>query len=159
MQTLSSGRVAAAGGILFTVLTIVGHDILGGGSESPAIYAPRSEIAAYVADHPFTTQVWAGWYLEMLGFVALVWFVGSIWSVLRRAEGEPGMLSTIAFGGGLLAIGLKMVSAVPSVAAHLREGEGFDPQIVAALIDAGNAAFLLSLRCGRPSSRVSRSWW
>jgi hypothetical protein len=83
--------------------------------------------------------------VELLGFLAFVFFLGSLWSLLKRAEGEPATLSGIAFGGGLLAIGLKFVSAVPVIAAYSRGQEALDPQVLAVVVDMGNVAFVLTV--------------
>jgi hypothetical protein len=145
METARWERLAGAGGILLTLLAIFGHDILAGEADTLPMRAPPAEIAAKLASRPLTAQVWAGWYVELLGFLAFVFFLASLWSLLKRAEGEPATLSGIAFGGGLLAVGLKFVSAVPVIAAYSRGQEAFDPQVLAVLVDMGNAAFVLTL--------------
>ena len=38
---------------------------------------------------------------ELVGRVCLLLFLGSLWSVLRAAEGPAGWLAPSAFGGGL----------------------------------------------------------
>ena len=40
---------------------------------------------------------------------AYLWFFGSLRSVLMRAEGGTGTLSTIAFGAGIVSAGLQMI--------------------------------------------------
>ncbi len=61
--------------------------------------------------------------VEMAGLLFFIPFLGYLFSVLRRAEGEGGWLSITAFGGGLLALNIKMGSAAPSfVARDLEEG-------------------------------------
>jgi hypothetical protein len=145
MKVTRSERLAGTGGLLFTVLAIFGHDVLAGESDTLAMHSSPASIATYLANRPITPQIWAGWYVELLGFLALVFFLGSMWSILRRAQGEPGTLSTIAFGAGLLALGMKFVSAVPVIAAYSRGREAFAPQVLAVHIDMGNVAFVLTL--------------
>ena len=91
--------IAAAGGIFYVVLTVLGNDVLGSGAEGPGMIATRSQIGAYVSTHPPTALTWVALYIELLGILAFVFFLGSLWSVLRRAEGEHGPFSAIAFSG------------------------------------------------------------
>jgi hypothetical protein len=49
--------------------------------------------------------------LSVLALVPLVWFLGSLRSALRKAEGETGRLSAIAFGGGLILVALAAVDS------------------------------------------------
>src|SRR5829696_8786274 len=100
-------RIAAAGGIFYVVLTELGNDVLGSGGEGSEMTATRSQIGAYVSTHPPTALSWAALYIELLGILAFVFFLGSLWSVLRRAEGEHGPFSAIAFGAGLVSVGVK----------------------------------------------------
>lgn len=61
--------------------------------------------------------------VHMAAFLFFIPFLGYLFSVLRRVEGEGGWLSATAFGGGLLSLNIKMGSAAPSfVARDLEEG-------------------------------------
>ena len=93
-------RIAAAGGILYVMLSLLGNDVLGSGGEVPGMTATGAQIGAYVRNHPPTTLSWAALYIELLGILAFDFFLGCLWSVLRRAEGERGPFSAIAFGAG-----------------------------------------------------------
>jgi hypothetical protein len=58
---------------------------------------------------------------SVVGEAALVLFVPFLvylWSVLRRAEGASGWLSTTALGAGVVGITLKLASGAPEVAMH-----------------------------------------
>src|SRR5262245_18199298 len=101
-------RLGAACGIVYTVLLIVGNDLLGPGDSAPATFAARPEIAAWVANFPQTGLNRVGGYLELLALLLFVFFLGSLWSVLRRAEGDSGWLAMVAFAGGLLSIAIKI---------------------------------------------------
>jgi hypothetical protein len=137
-------RLGAACGIVYTMLLIVGNEVLGPGDSAPAIFAARPEIAAWVANTPQTGLHRIGGYLELLALLLFVFFLGSLWSVLRRAESDSGWLATVAFAGGLLSIAIKIASLPAALAAFGRAGEGFDPQLIAALIDMNNIAFVLT---------------
>ena len=69
-----------------------------------------------------------GDYLSTLSLIAFVWFLGSLWSALSRAEGEPAWLSFVAAASGLM-----IVAAVSGGGgwplAVFRSDEGLDPQI------------------------------
>jgi hypothetical protein len=64
--------------------------------------------------------------LALAGF-ALLWFLGGLRSVLRRAEGDPGSLSTTAVMGGLVLVGLLFVFNAVQVAVPwaLEESDNF----------------------------------
>lgn len=79
--------------------------------------------------------------VELAGLLLFIPFLGYLFSVLRRAEGEGGWLSATAFGAGLLALTIKLGSAAPSYAAR---GLGEGPLHTA--LDAMNGvAFVLSM--------------
>ena len=137
-------RIAAAGGIFYVVLTTLGNDVLGHGGETPSLTASAAQIGAYVSTHPPTALTWAALYIELLGILAFVFFLGSLWSVLRRAEGERGPFSAIAFGAGLVSVGVKIASLPAVIAAFYRGQEGMDPQLAAALIDMNEVSFVLT---------------
>jgi hypothetical protein len=81
--------------------------------------------------------------LELLGFLALLCFVGYLAAVLRRAEGEDGWLWLTALGGGLLTIAIKLSSAAPILAAVWRVDE-LDPVTARTLTDINGFAFFIS---------------
>ena len=110
-------RLGAACGIVYVVL------LLGG----PII--PNIQIAFLV---------------EILAFLFFLFFLGNLWSALRRAEGGSGWLSATAFGGGLMSVTIKVASAAPVLAAHYRAGDGLDPQLARTLQDINDASFYLS---------------
>lgn len=112
-------RMGAACGILYIVL------IYGGSS----IGEPTSSVA---------------FSLEILGFLFFMFFLGSLWSAMRRAEGGSGWLSTTAFGAGLMSVTIKVASAAPVLAARYRAGDGLDPQLARTLQDINDASFALT---------------
>ena len=110
--------LGGACGILYVVLLIAG-DRLGG---------PGSAL---------------GFSLEMFAFTFFLFFLGTLWGALRRAEGGPGLLSATAFGAGLMSITIKLASAAPVLAAHASVGE-LDPRLTGVLQDINNASFALT---------------
>lgn len=111
-------RIGAASGILYMVLLIGGSSVGG----------PASRVA---------------FSLEILGFLFFLFFLGSLCSAMRRAEGGSGWLSTTAFGAGLMSVTIKVASAAPVLAARYRSG-GLDPQLARSLQDINDASFALT---------------
>jgi len=81
--------------------------------------------------------------LEVLAFTSFLFFLGSLWGVMRRAEGGAGSLSATAFGAGVMAITIKLASAAPVLAARANAGD-LDPRLTAVLQDINNASFALT---------------
>jgi len=108
-------QLGAAGGIFYVVLTLLGNDVIGGAR--PGI----------------------GLLVELFGFVFFAFFLGSLWACLRSAEGEGGWLSSAAFGGGLVALAVKIASVAPVLAAGA--SEGMDPGNANAIIAMNGDSF------------------
>jgi hypothetical protein len=143
MSETLTARLGAASGIAYVVLALVGNGIGGGGS--PDLTASRAEIAAWVAKQRVGSAVdIAGGFMELLGLLALIVFVATLYSIFRRVEGGTGLLSTIVLGAGLVSATVKLASAGPAFAVYWRAHEGFDPQLAAAQIDSNNFSFLLT---------------
>ena len=82
---------------------------------------------------------------HILGYLFFLFFLGSLWSALRPAEGGDGWLSAAAFGGGLVSLGIRLSSATVSLAAVHNSCAGMDPQLFEILTnDVGGAALFLS---------------
>ena len=82
--------------------------------------------------------------LGIFGLLGLLFFFGSLWSALRRAEGDNGWLSAAAFGGGLASLIILLGSSAGTIAAHNNACAGIDPQLWQTLHDIGSASFFLS---------------
>lgn len=92
-------RAGAACGVLYAVLILTGNSIYEAGSEA------------------------VGLLMELVGMILFVPFLGYLWSVLHRAEGEGGWLSATAFGAGMMGITIKFASIAPVLAVNnLQEG-------------------------------------
>lgn len=150
-QQLGIGRfdrsvqiVAALCGILSPLLVLFAFFVLIIASGFlPDVTAPLPDIAAHLAQYPATDRVWAGVHLEFLGFLLLVVFIAYLWGVLRRAEGEEGWLSALAFAGGLMSVILKVGSFAPMYPILTHAGQPFDPELARALAEINIAAFVL----------------
>jgi hypothetical protein len=100
-------RWSALGGILFVVLILISAFMPGSPpktSDSPA------KIAKFVADNRDAIR-WAA-FVGALGTIALFWFLGAVWRILRRAEGGTPRLAVVAVAGAVFAASMAAVAAI-----------------------------------------------
>jgi hypothetical protein len=107
-------RLGAATGIVFVVLTVLALFIGGQPGAAP-------DMVQYFVDNRGRLLVQT--FLAGLASIFFLWFLGSVWSYLRAAEGGTGRLSAVAFAGGILTMGLLMFSLVVSYALADRMAE------------------------------------
>ena len=91
-------RLAPLTGAAFFVLIVVALIIEG---NPPDADEPTQEVVSWWTEND--SKSLAAALLGGLASALLVWFGGSVWATLRRAEGEPGRIAAIAFGGFLIA--------------------------------------------------------
>jgi len=111
-------RLGAVCGILYVVLILVGNSVYESGNET------------------------VGLPMELIGMLLFIPFLGYLYSLMRRAEGEDGWLSATAFGAGLVEFTIKLVSVIPAFAART---EGLSPQVHQALESMGNFAYIITM--------------
>lgn len=124
-------RLAPLTGLVFVALLVAGtlvidnYDFLPPGDELKSFYETNSVSAR------------TGYYLILLSTVFLLWFVGSLRSILRPAEGGTGRLSAVAFGGGVAAGAGMVVGNAAGLAAAVRGGAdgGISVEAATALYD------------------------
>jgi hypothetical protein len=80
--------------------------------------------------------------LELIGMLFFIPFLGYLYGILHRAEGEGGWLSATAFGAGLVEFTVKLVSVLPAFAARQ---ERLSPQLERALENMGNFAYIVTM--------------
>ena len=80
--------------------------------------------------------------LELIAILLFLPFLGYLYSVLRRAEGEGAWLSPTAFGAGLVDLTIKLASIAPGFASR---AEGLDPQLHQALEKMNSVAFIVTM--------------
>jgi hypothetical protein len=126
MNATQLARWAPIGGIVFVVLLIVGLVLL---TDIPDPDAPEQELTDYLADSDVHVRNIIGLYLWAFAGASFLWFLAHLRAVLREAEGEPGTLSTLAFGAGILFVAALFVSAVTigSVAGAIELGSATPP--------------------------------
>jgi hypothetical protein len=95
-------RVGAASGLVAVILFVVAFIIHLGQDPSGNIpdIANADDWGAYLNDHESSLKVQV--LLNSIGIVLFLWFLGSLWSALRTAEGGPARVSAIASAGGIV---------------------------------------------------------
>jgi hypothetical protein len=142
MSTRTIGRIGAAAGAGYVVLTFAGEAMSGSG-DSPALGSPAGDYARWLADNTPTSTGYVGAFVALLGLLAFVVFAAALSDVLRRSERERTWLPTAALGAGLVSAAIKLGSAPPMLAAFsLRHS--IDPQLAKALVEMNDYAFLLT---------------
>jgi hypothetical protein len=137
-------RWAPLSGIAFVVLMLTGAFFV---LDVPKGDASAQEIASYLSDSGNHTRNITGAYLWVLGGLAFLVFAAGLRSVLRRAEGDPGTLSNVVFGAGVVFTAVWSVSAatVASVAyaVEFSDAPVNNPDLVRVLPSLGALLLLL----------------
>jgi hypothetical protein len=106
-------RYGGLAGLAFVILVLIAAFI--GGQPPEPTDTPRT-IHDFYGDHERALK--AGAYLSGLGGVAFLWFLGSLWSTLRRQR-----LAIVAAGGGVVTIAFALVSSAITSTTALRIGD------------------------------------
>lgn len=131
-------QIAAASGFLLLGLSLIGFVIA---PPPPGAIDPVDKVASYFADN--RGQILLQSYVWMLSAGAFLWFIGSLRSYLRSAEGGNGRLSAVAFGGGVAGITVSVATTMFWIALALGSDEAVAPAVVQVSFDLGNVAFLI----------------
>jgi hypothetical protein len=103
MEDAKWERFAALGGFVFVVLNVIGGFLPG---SPPAIDDSSQKITAYFKDH--TGAIKVSQMLAGIGTIGLLWWFGSLWRMMCRAENERPRLAIVAAislgAGGALAM-------------------------------------------------------
>jgi hypothetical protein len=137
-------RYAMLGGLAGASFMIVAAFIQG---LRPSAGDPSSEFVAFYADG--SSRIPLSAFLAGLGILALVWWFGSLWRAMRRAEDGPPRLAVTAFGGliisgGLFAVAIAVSSTTAMQIEILGEASEYFYGLSAVLLGMaafGNAAF------------------
>jgi hypothetical protein len=114
MPQITLARLTPLTGAAFFVLILVALIIEG---SPPAADDATEEVVRWWTEND--TRSLAAAQLGGLASALLVWFGGSMRATLRRAEGEPGRVAAIAFGGFLIAgVGLASIFGFDFAAAE-----------------------------------------
>jgi hypothetical protein len=130
-------RWAAATGIAFVVLALVTFFMV---PSPPKLDAPIGKIADYYVKHRTAQAI--SFYIGAIAFVVLfLWFLGSLRTFLMRAEGSPGRLSAVAFGGGVVFVSVVAVAALANQTLTLGAAASGDEALIRALYTVVNVGF------------------
>ena len=129
-------RLGAATGIVFVFLTLLALFIGGQPGAAP-------DVVQYFVDNRGRLLVQT--FLAGLASIFFLWFLGSVWSYLRAAEGGSGQLSAVAFAGGILTMVFLMFSLTVTYALADRLAELSPPDtsraFYALVIEASDLVF------------------
>lgn len=129
-------RWAPLSGIVFLVLVYAGNALQG---STPPLHGDAEAVAEFYGDKG--TQIALGMSLSLVSLFFLAWFLGSLRTALRAAEGADGMLGSIAMGGGFAALALMAAGFALNAAGALRgqEGGSVPGDVAVAFYDGGLA--------------------
>ena len=132
-------RIGAASGAVCVLSVMVGNGLAlagwSGATDGPGVLADLQRDLSVVNI--------VGLSMELLGWVALVMFLGYLYRVLQRAEGPDGWLAPVAFGSGLIMVCIKLGSVAPLMAAWYRRDD-LTVTTATTLSDLGGALFVVS---------------
>jgi hypothetical protein len=143
-MTQTTGRLARyapLSGLLAAGLTIAGLAVVEASDSTPDSPTPAQALG-YVEAHGDALLL--GAWLVALGLVAFYWFLGSLRTALREAEGGSGRLATTAFGGGLASAVLLVAAIGPTASAAIATTDAdheLSPQAAQAILHVGDAFF------------------
>ena len=103
------------GGAVFVILTVVAAFIAG---TPPKLSDNNTVIVNYFKDNRDALRI--GSYLNGLGGLFFLWFLGSLFGRLRRAEGGAGRLSGVALTGAVVALATVFVAAAGKLGSNFR---------------------------------------
>jgi preprotein translocase subunit YajC len=116
-------QYGALAGLVFVILVVVSVFIAG---SPPRPDDSIQKIADYYKNH--TGAIKTGAFLTGLAAAAFLWFLGSLWSTLRRSE-DTRRLATIATGGGIvgliLAVAASALNSSVAIALNSRDSLQF----------------------------------
>ena len=113
--------------LLFVVAFIIFLNTDPSGGNTPRLpnIANAQAAPAFYATH--LNGIKAQVMLNGLGLILFLWFLGTLWGVLRAAEGGPARGAAIASGGALVGVALTMIglvlTATSTLATTLPQGE------------------------------------
>jgi hypothetical protein len=111
-------RYAALGGIWFVVLTVISAFLPGA---PPSTDDSVTKIAKYYSDHAGGIE--AAQLLGGLGLIGLLWWFGSLWRLMVKAEDGRPRMAVVALGGLTLGAALALASGAISSAVALQHVE------------------------------------
>jgi hypothetical protein len=132
-------RMIGLAGLASVLLLFGGQGFMqAGGTAEPVFRAPAEEIQRYFQSRD-QALFSAGAYLELLGLLAMLWFICGLYVALRSRANQLEWMPTVALGSGVAMVGCLLVGS--SQLAAFRVPEGLDPQLGRFAFDMGNLGF------------------
>jgi hypothetical protein len=132
-------RCGALSGAAYVLLVVVGNGLSTDGAPGPDAAQPAGQQdIAYLHWLAGNTSAQVGVTLELLGFAALMLFVGYLCTRVRAA----GWAATAALAAGMVAVAVKLGSAAPMFAAYALR-DGISPETARVLTEMNSAAFVV----------------
>ncbi|HLG09678.1 MAG TPA: hypothetical protein VI409_13495 [Gaiellaceae bacterium] len=155
-------KIAAAGGIIGVVLIVIGILIIG---QPPDIDADATTVADFFKDN--RDQVLWGTFIQGLGFLSIIWFIGALGAAMRDAgEGRLAAVLGLAFA---ITFSIGAVAALARGALAFSIAEAADPGISLSFYRMGGyldttsnllgAAIFLSLGGAVVRTGFVAKWW
>ena len=133
-------RLGAASGAAFVLLILVGNQIAAGNSTDP--HPSGTEDLADFSASPSLVET-LGLSMEVLGFVAFIFFLGWFVHALRSPDGRAPWLAGAAGLAGGVTVSVKVASFMP-IAAGILDHEELTPSLARVLTDMNAAAFAIT---------------
>jgi len=124
-------RWAAASGYVVVLFGVAGAAFERGG---PPLNAPVDQTIAFFST--YRSELLSQSLMFVLSAGAYLWFFGVLRTFLLQAEGGPGMLSTIAFGAGIVSAVIQMVFQGFQVALAVASNHPVEPTLAALFSNA-----------------------
>ena len=109
----------------------------------PSFDDPPLEVARYYQSNASAIRVQM--LLTGLAGILFLWFLGSLRAHLRRAEGDTGRVSAVAFGAGIAALGPASVGVISTATAAHLAGTGLPVSAMTGLREARLLAGLVAV--------------
>lgn len=111
-------------GLLFALLMVPAYVV--GYPDAPTSTSSAEDVVSYFGEEP-GAFVLANGVLPLFSAFFFVWFLGALYGLLRRVEGEGGVLSSVALAGGTVFIVLSCAGYAAEILypAGLSRFEGF----------------------------------
>jgi hypothetical protein len=130
-------RIDAATGVLAGALILAGFIVQ---TTPPSPDDPIGEVASYLALH--RSGILTGDFLIACGGAVVLWWLGSLRSYLRSAEGGEGRLSAAAFLGGGVGVALTLAAVGVQAGLVLNAAREGDAAVIRFAFDTYNALLI-----------------
>jgi hypothetical protein len=119
-----SNRKHALAGVVFVAFALVATFMV---PAPPATDAAAAQFGDWFRDNHATAAAAA--YIQVVGTVFLLWWAGTLWHAMRRAENGEPRLAVVAFAGLALATAMTTTAAAVTATTALRVDDLTDPGV------------------------------